>query len=71
MANRIYSQVQLLCEVSDKYDLVNKKYVDDAISARVLAGVSCVVVDPITGNYEPTDMVLTQTGGSVNSDGVT
>ena len=71
MANRIYSQVQLLCEVSDKYDLVNKKYVDDAISARVLAGVSCVVVDPITGDYEPTDMVLTQTGGSVNSDGVT
>lgn len=71
MANRIYSQVQLLCEVTDKYDLVNKKYVDDAISARVLSGVSCVVVDPITGDYEPTDMTLTQTGGVVNSDGVT
>ena len=71
MANRIYSQVELLCEVKNKHDLVNKQYVDMALNARLQSGVSCVITDPIEGTYESTTMTLTQTGGTVNSDGVT
>ena len=72
MANRIYSNVELMCEPTSDNHLVNKKYVLGLLNERITKGVECVIIDDIGATYDSPTQTLTQTvGANVNSDDVT
>lgn len=71
MANKMYSQVELLAEVKNPKNIATKEYVDKLLDARLQSGVECVIIDNVTGTYDPDTKTLTQTSGTINSDGVT
>ena len=71
MANRIYKQVEMLAEVKEAKHIATKEYVDKLLNARLQEGVACVVLENIDGTYDADTKTLIQTGGTINSDGVT
>ena len=71
MANKMYKQVEMLAPVKEANHIATKGYVDSLLNARLQEGVACAIIENIEGTYDADTKTLTQTGGTVNSDGVT
>lgn len=72
MANRIYSNVELMAIPTKDSHLVNKGFVMGLLNERLMDGVKAVIIEDINATYDPVAMTLTQNAGTaINSDGVT
>lgn len=61
--NKIYKNVELLGEIKDPKHLVNKEYVDNLLNARLMTGVTAVILEDIGATYDSASQTLTQTAG--------
>ena len=71
MAQKYYSNVQLMATPSGENDIVNVKYVKDTLSRRVKETVRVVALDDLNADYDSVAQTLTEkVGTALKVDGV-